>query len=93
MPSVHFLTPAGDGETRYFFAAGRNVQTDSKEEDAAALAAVKAAFQREDEPMVAAVQARMAKLAPEKRAMRVAFKTDAGAVQAQRTLERMIAAQ
>jgi vanillate O-demethylase monooxygenase subunit len=93
MPSVHFLTPAGDGETRYFFAAGRNVQTDSKEADAAALAAVKAAFQREDEPMVAAVQARMAKLAPEKRAMRVAFKTDAGAVQAQRTLERMIAVQ
>jgi vanillate O-demethylase monooxygenase subunit len=93
MPSVHFLTPAGEGETRYFFAAGRNVQTDSKEADAAALAAVKAAFQREDEPMVAAVQARMAKLAPDKRAMRVLFKTDAGAVKAQRTLERLIAAQ
>jgi hypothetical protein len=79
--------------TCYFFAAGGNGQTDSREADAAALAAVKAAFQREDEPMVAAVQARMAKLAPEQRAMRVSFKTGAGAVQAQRALERMIAAQ
>jgi vanillate O-demethylase monooxygenase subunit len=93
MPSVHLLTPAQTGSTRYFFAAGRNVYVESREMDGMALATVKAAFQQEDEPMVAAVQARMASLPAERLTQHVLFKTDAGAVQAKRALERLIAAQ
>ncbi len=51
-----------------------------------------AAFRHEDEPMVAAVAARMAILDMAKMKP-VLFKTDAGAVQAQRILTQLIEAE
>ncbi len=55
-------------------------------------AGTEAAFRHEDEPMVAAVQARMAILDMTKMKPML-FKTDAGAVQAQRMLSRLIEAE
>jgi vanillate O-demethylase monooxygenase subunit len=51
-----------------------------------------AAFQHEDEPMVAAVQARMALLGS-KADRPLLFKSDAGVVQARRVLQRLIEAE
>ncbi len=51
-----------------------------------------AAFQHEDEPMVAAIQARMA-MPGTKDIKQVLFKSDAGAVQARRVPERLIEAE
>jgi vanillate O-demethylase monooxygenase subunit len=92
MPSANILTPETENSTRYFWASGRSTATDNEEVSAMIRAGVEAAFRHEDEPMVAAVQARMAILDTAKMKP-VLFKTDAGAVQAQRMLSRLIEAE
>jgi vanillate O-demethylase monooxygenase subunit len=92
MPTAHILTPISGTETRYLWAAARNVAVDNDEFSAMLKAGSEAAFQHEDEPMVAAVQARMAMLEG-RNAQPVLFKSDAGVVQARRVLERLIAAE
>jgi len=83
MPTVHLLTPVTASATRYFWAAARNVATDRQDLSAMLVAGSEAAFKHEDEPMIAAVEARMAMLAPDEMKPML-FKTDAGAVQARR---------
>jgi vanillate O-demethylase monooxygenase subunit len=92
MPSANILTPETENSTRYFWASGRSTATDNEEVSAMIRQGVEAAFRYEDEPMVAAVQARMAILDMSKMKP-VLFKTDAGAVQAQRLLTRLIEAE
>jgi vanillate O-demethylase monooxygenase subunit len=92
MPTAHILTPVTAASTRYFWAAARNVVTDNEQFSAMLKAGTEAAFQHEDEPMVAAVQARLAMPAT-KNIKQVLFKSDAGAVQARRVLERLIEAE
>jgi vanillate O-demethylase monooxygenase subunit len=92
MPTAHILTPVTAGSTRYFWAAARNVATENEQFSAMLKAGSEAAFQNEDEPMVAAVQARMA-MPHTKNIRQVLFKSDAGAVQARRVLDRLIDAE
>jgi vanillate O-demethylase monooxygenase subunit len=92
MPTLHLLTPVTATSTRYFWAAARNVATDREDVSAMLAAGSEAAFKHEDEPMIAAVQARMAML-DEAQMKPLLFKTDAGAVQARRVLSRLIAAE
>jgi vanillate O-demethylase monooxygenase subunit len=92
MPSANILTPETENSTRYFWASGRDTATDNEEVSAMIRAGTEAAFRHEDEPMVAAVQARMAILDMAKMKP-VLFKTDAGAVQAQRILTQLIEAE
>jgi vanillate O-demethylase monooxygenase subunit len=92
MPSANILTPETENSTRYFWASGRSTATDNEEVSAMIRMGTEAAFRHEDEPMVAAVQARMAILDMTKMKP-LLFKTDAGAVQAQRILNRMIEAE
>ncbi len=92
MPSANILTPETENATKYFWASGRNQAIDNEEVSAMIRMGTEAAFRHEDEPMVAAVQARMAILDTTKMKP-VLFKTDAGAVQAQRMLARMIEAE
>ena len=92
IPTVHFLTPETETTTHYLWAAARNVALDSTELSEGMKAGVVAAFKYEDEPMIAAVQQRMALLG-DHAAKPMLFKTDKGAVLARRVLERLIAAQ
>jgi vanillate O-demethylase monooxygenase subunit len=92
MPVAHILTPETEHSTRYFWASARNVAPDNEELSAMIRAGTEVVFLAEDEPMVAAVQARMAILDTTKMKT-VRFKADAGAVQAQRTLTRLIEAE
>ena len=90
MPSAHLLTPETEHSTHYFWAAAR----DSLRDDAALSERIResidAAFRLEDEPMIAACQARMGttdllSLKP------VFLVTDAAAGMARRTLAVLIA--
>ena len=90
MPSAHLLTPETERSTHYFWAAAR----DSLRDDAALSEKIResidAAFRLEDEPMIAACQARMSttdllSLKP------VFLVTDAAAGMARRTLAALIA--
>jgi vanillate O-demethylase monooxygenase subunit len=92
MPTAHILTPVTATSTRYFWAAARNVLTENEEFSGMLKAGAEAAFQHEDEPMVAAIQARMAMPAA-KNIKQVLLRSDAGAVQARRILERLIEAE
>ncbi len=92
MPTIHLLTPVSTVETRYFWAAARNVALEDEALSEMMRSGTETAFQTEDEPMIAAVQARMAALG-----LRVGdeayLKTDAGAVQARRVLAGLLMAE
>jgi vanillate O-demethylase monooxygenase subunit len=92
IPTVHFLTPETQTTTHYLWAAARNVALDNQAMSEGMKAGVVAAFKYEDEPMIAAVQQRMALLGNQQ-ARPLLFKTDKGAVLARRVLERLIAAE
>ncbi len=92
MPTAHILTPVTATSTRYFWAAARNVLTENEEFSGMLKAGAEAAFLHEDEPMVAAIQARMAMPAT-KNIRQVLLKSDSGAVQARRVLDRLIEAE
>jgi vanillate O-demethylase monooxygenase subunit len=92
IPTTHFLTPETDTTTHYLWAAARNVALDNPALSEGMKAGVIAAFKYEDEPMIAAVQQRMASLG-EQQAKPLLLKTDTGAVLARRVLERLIVAE
>jgi vanillate O-demethylase monooxygenase subunit len=89
MPTTHFLTPATATTTHYLWAAARNVALDNAELSEGMKAGLIAAFKYEDEPMIAAIQQRMAVLGGDQ-SKRLLLKIDSGAVQARRVLERLI---
>ena len=91
-PLLHLLTPQDESTTHYFFALGRNVNLHDEDADAWMLAGARAAFELEDEPMIAACQAQMGttdlySLKP------VLLPTDVAAVRVRRRLDRLLADQ
>jgi vanillate O-demethylase monooxygenase subunit len=92
MPTTHFLTPETETTTHYLWAAARNTALDNPELSERRKAGIIAAFKYEDEPMLAAVQQRLALLG-EQHDKPLLLKTDMGAVLARRVLEQQIAKQ
>jgi vanillate O-demethylase monooxygenase subunit len=91
-PTIHLMTPVSETQTRYFWAAGRNVATEDQAVSAALRAGTEAAFKNEDAPMIAAIQARTKALG-ENAPAQISFRTDASAIQARRILARLTEAQ
>lgn len=90
MPSAHILTPETGTSTHYFWAAARDTFRDDAALSEKIRIGIDAAFRLEDDPMIAACQARMgttdlASLKP------IFLKTDAAAGLARRTLAALIA--
>ena len=88
MPSVHYLTPESETTTHYFAAIGRNQKLGDVEEDRRMIHFLEKAFVEEDEPMLRACQDLMGTtdlfaLDP------IILKSDAAAIQARRTIERL----
>jgi vanillate O-demethylase monooxygenase subunit len=89
-PTLHYLTPESERVTHYFAATGRNLRIDDKAEDARSVDILRQAFEGEDEPMLRACQELMGttdlfSLEP------VILKADIAAVQARRTVSRLLA--
>jgi vanillate O-demethylase monooxygenase subunit len=89
---VHLLAPETETTTHYFWGASRDRVLDNVQLDQAFSAGVSNSFENEDEPMVRAVQSRMAgqelfSLNP------VLMPMDEAAVRARRTLKRLIEAE
>lgn len=92
LSSAQLLAPESETSTHYFWRMYRNYLCDQRELTAVIEAAVEEAFATEDEPMILAVQQRMAgkdlwSLKP------VLLGTDSGAVRVRRLLEQMQAAE
>lgn len=90
MGSVHILTPESETSTVYRWLLFRNFATESAEVTKSVEDLVEYAFRNEDEPMLAAVQARMAgrdfwEMKP------LLLPSDKAAVLARRTLDRLAA--
>jgi vanillate O-demethylase monooxygenase subunit len=92
IPTIHLLTPATETTTHYFWAAARNVALDDAALSEGMKAGVIAAFKYEDEPMIAAVQQRMATLG-DHHPKPLLLNTDKAAVLVRRLLESLISAQ
>lgn len=92
LPTAHLLTPVNENTTRYFWAAARNVALNDENLSQMMRSGIEAAFQMEDEPMIAAVQERMTALGLQV-GSEAYFKTDSAAVQARRIVNRLIASE
>jgi vanillate O-demethylase monooxygenase subunit len=92
MPSAHLIVPETETSCHYFYALSRNDRLDDEALSAEMADVVRRAFVDEDEPMVRAVQGKMAgrdffSMMP------VILETDAAAVMARRMLAKMIRAE
>lgn len=91
MPFLHLLTPETATSTHYFWAMIRDRQIDDTEVDARVKRIVTQAFAEEDEPMI---EAQQQQIGPDVDLMElgpVLLQPDAAAVNARRTLSRLIA--
>lgn len=93
LPAMHAITPATGRESHYFFAQARNMLLDDPEADATLLGILKNAFHNEDEPMIAAQQARMGEETDVMALDPVLLKSDSAPVAARRALQALIAAE
>src|SRR5690606_41054442 len=92
VPTLHYLTPTGDGETHYFFAIGRNVMIDDDEQTRLMSHFARIAFEEEDEPMIRACQDLMG--TSDLMSLRPAIlRTDVAGVQARRVLGKLMKAE
>ncbi|PZU10979.1 aromatic ring-hydroxylating dioxygenase subunit alpha [Sphingomonas sp.] len=87
--SLHLLSPETATHTHYLFSSTRSHSLDSVEQDRRSLETIRHAFEMEDSPMLAAVQANMGtsdlwSLRP------LILPGDAGAVRARRLLDKLI---
>lgn len=90
--SAHLLTPRDEGSTVYRYLLGRSFARGNHEVTAGMEQVVATAFLEEDEPMIAAVQERMA--GRDFWAMKpVMLKTDKAPVLVRRTMEKLFAAE
>ncbi len=92
LPTLHYLTPESDTVTHYFAGVGRNVKIDDAAESKRMRDFLEYAFVQEDEPMLRACQDLMGTtdlfaLDP------VILKSDIAAIEARRTLARLLAAE
>lgn len=92
VPTLHYLTPTGDGATHYFFAIGRNVMIDDDEQTRLMAHFARIAFEEEDEPMIRACQDLMG--TSDLMSLRPAIlRTDVAGVQARRVLGKLMKAE
>lgn len=89
--NVHLVTPETETTTHYFYGGIRNFNEDDAKMNAQRAKAIEAAFRDEDKPMVEAVQANMGHETDILALKPVLLPSDAGAVQARRTIRRLLA--
>lgn len=93
LPAMHAITPETDRTSHYFFAQARNMLLDDEAADAVLLGILEHAFHNEDEPMIAAQQARMGAVTDVMELDPVLLKSDGAPVAARRALAALIAAE
>jgi len=91
-PQGHWLTPESEVSTHYFWAVGRDRYVGDSAMSETLRVGIDGAFRMEDEPMIEAVQSRMAgtDFWAEQPLL---FGTDTAAVRARRIVEKMILAE
>jgi len=90
---MNAITPATDRAIYYYIAQGRNMLLDDPHADEELLGILENAFHNEDEPMIAAQQARMGRETDVMALDPVLLKSDSAPVTARRFLAGMIAAE
>lgn len=93
LPAMHAITPETDRTSHYFFAQARNMLLEDEEADATLRGILENAFRKEDEPMIAAQQARMGEVTEIMDLDPVLLKSDGAPVAARRVLDALIAAE
>lgn len=93
LPAMHAITPETGRTSHYFFAQGRNMLLDDPHADEELLGILEHAFHHEDEPMIAAQQARMGGETDVLALDPVLLKSDSAPVTARRILSGMIDAE
>lgn len=90
LPAIHAITPETDRTSHYFFGQGRNMLLDDPVADKTLYDIIENAFQNEDEPMIAAQQARMGGETDVMALDPVLLKSDGAPVAARRLLSAMM---
>jgi vanillate O-demethylase monooxygenase subunit len=93
LPALHAITPETDRTSHYFFGQGRNMLLDDPVADETLFGIIENAFHNEDEPMIAAQQARMGDETDVMALGPVLLKSDGAPVAARRALAALIAAE
>lgn len=93
LPAMHAVTPETDRTSHYFFAQSRNMLLDDEEADEILYGILENAFLNEDEPMIAAQQARMGEVTDVMELKPVLLKSDGAPVAARRALDALIVAE
>lgn len=93
LPAIHAITPETDRTSHYFFGQARNMLLDDPEADKTLFGIVENAFRNEDEPMIAAQQARMGDETDVMALDPVLLRSDGAPVSARRALAALIAAE
>lgn len=93
LPAFHAITPETDRTSHYFFGQGRNMLLDDADADETLFGIIENAFRNEDEPMIAAQQARMGAETDVMALDPVLLKSDGAPVSARRALAALIAAE
>ncbi len=93
LPAMHAITPETERTSHYFFAQARNVLLDDDEADRTLFGILHNAFHNEDEPMIAAQQARMGEVSDVMELDPVLLKSDSAPVAARRALQALIDAE
>lgn len=89
IPSLHYITPESETVTHYFYAMGRNVQIEDREQTRMMGEFARRAFEEEDEPMIKECQSLMG--TTDLFSLRPAIlQTDIAGVQARRLLGKLI---
>jgi phenylpropionate dioxygenase-like ring-hydroxylating dioxygenase large terminal subunit len=91
-PAAHFFTPATASRTHYFWVTSHNRGANDREYDEFVRSIAKNAFEREDQPIIEAIESNMAgrdfnSLEP------LSFSSDGAALAVRRTLARLIEAE
>lgn len=93
LPAFHAVTPETDRTSHYFFGQGRNMLLGDKEAGDTLFGIIENAFHNEDEPMIAAQQARMGEETDVMALGPVLLKSDGAPIAARRALAALIAAE
>ncbi|HEX7709966.1 MAG TPA: aromatic ring-hydroxylating dioxygenase subunit alpha [Sphingomonadaceae bacterium] len=93
LPAFHAITPETERTSHYFFGQGRNMLLDDPNADQVLFGIIENAFHNEDEPMIAAQQARMGEATDIMALDPVLLKSDGAPITARRTLAALIEAE
>jgi vanillate O-demethylase monooxygenase subunit len=93
LPAFHAITPETERTSHYFFGQARNMLLDDPNADEVLFGIIENAFHNEDEPMIAAQQARMGDETDIMALDPVLLKSDGAPVTARRALATLIEAE